>query len=106
MVYKNLNLGLTKCENHLKSFSLKQNGFLPARHLCNDLEVVTEAMFPEIKAVKRLLIDDYGAEGALMSGSGPTVFGLFSDDQKAKNAFRSLSQYKEKFLAGMIINIF
>ena len=40
------------------------------------------AKYPEIKLVKEQLVK-HGALGALMSGSGPTVFGLFSYQEKA-----------------------
>ena len=33
---------------------------------------------------------EYGALGAMMSGSGPTVFGLFEDKEKAKTACEKL----------------
>lgn len=89
-VYKKLNLGLTKCENHLKSFSLKQNGFIPAQHLCNDLETVVIPRYPEIAAVKKKLLEN-GATGALMSGSGSSVFGLFADSQTARLAGKALA---------------
>lgn len=46
--------------------------------LHNDLETVTLGAHPEIAEIKSLLID-LGAAGALMSGSGPTVFGVFED---------------------------
>lgn len=44
--------------------------------LRNDLEAVTVPAYPEIVQIKKFLIDS-GAAGALMSGSGPTVFGIF-----------------------------
>jgi len=91
-VYKKLNLGLTKCENHLKAFSLKQNGFLPARHLCNDLETVVIPRYPEIAAVKKKLLEN-GATGALMSGSGSSVFGLFADSQTAHLAGKAFAPH-------------
>ena len=89
-VYKKLNLGLTKCENHLKSLFLKQNGFIPAQHLCNDLEAVVIKRYPEISAVKKSLMK-YGAEGALMSGSGSSVFGLFAESKTARTAAEALA---------------
>lgn len=46
--------------------------------LHNDLERVTIPAHPEISEIKRFLLDS-GAAGALMSGSGPTVFGVFED---------------------------
>jgi 4-diphosphocytidyl-2-C-methyl-D-erythritol kinase len=91
-VYKKLNLGLTKCENHLKAFSLKQNGFLPAQHLCNDLETVVIPRYPEIAVVKKKLLEN-GAIGALMSGSGSSVFGMFADSQAARLAGKVLAAH-------------
>jgi 4-diphosphocytidyl-2-C-methyl-D-erythritol kinase len=53
--------------------------------LCNVLETVTIEMHPKIAEIKKRLME-LGAEGALMSGSGPTVFALFKDREKAKKA--------------------
>jgi len=88
-VYKNLNLGLTNCEQKHKSFHLNK-GFNPVHHLCNDLETVTISWYPEISDIKKALLDQ-GALGSLMSGSGPTVFGIFSDSDQAKKAYKTLS---------------
>lgn len=57
-----------------------------AAHLGNTLEAVTIPLHPEISAIKQQLLE-LGALGALMSGSGPTVFALFSDRQAAEHAF-------------------
>lgn len=49
---------------------------------------------PYIKSTMR----SHGADACLMSGSGPTVFGLFSDESKAKKCFNDLkSSYKNVF---------
>lgn len=53
--------------------------------LCNVLETVTIKMHPEIAKIKERLME-LGAEGTLMSGSGPTVFALFKDREKARKA--------------------
>lgn len=87
-VYKKLNLGLTNCQQKLKSFPLNM-GFNPAHHLCNDLETVTISWYPEISDIKNALLD-HGALGSLMSGSGPTVFGIFSDSDQAMKAYEAL----------------
>ena len=50
--------------------------------LTNALERVTIPMHPEIEEIKRALLSS-GAAGSLMSGSGPTVFGLFRDAEEA-----------------------
>ena len=103
-IYKNFNLGLTKCEKKLNLFSFKNKDFDTAHHLCNDLEIVTEARYPEIITVKETLIR-HGAQGGLMSGSGPTVFGLFNDLDKAQKAKQTLTRNHNWriFLTRMIV---
>ena len=61
--------------------------------LCNVLETVTIQMHPEIQRIKERLVE-LGAEGALMSGSGPTVFALFKEKDAAKQA---AEQVKKEF---------
>lgn len=69
-----------------------------ARHMYNVLETVTATEHPEIYAIKSQMID-LGAEGSIMSGSGPTVFGIFTDEQKAQAALSRFSQqYEQCFL--------
>lgn len=51
----------------------------------NVLESVTIPMCPQIGKLKEMMLEN-GAMGSLMSGSGPTVFGIFNDIEKAKNA--------------------
>jgi 4-diphosphocytidyl-2-C-methyl-D-erythritol kinase len=87
-VYNNLNLGLTNCEQKLNRLPLNE-GFNPAHHLCNDLESVTVPWFPEISDIKKTLIN-HGAIGSLMSGSGPSVFGVFVNSDQARNAYEAL----------------
>jgi 4-diphosphocytidyl-2-C-methyl-D-erythritol kinase len=89
-VYKNLNLGLTNCKKKLRSFLLNKQSLDPGCHLCNDLEPTAASMYPVIFTVKEALLK-HGALGALMSGSGSTVFGLFSDSHTAFKANRALA---------------
>jgi 4-diphosphocytidyl-2-C-methyl-D-erythritol kinase len=51
----------------------------------NDLELVVSAAHPEIAEVKRRLLS-LGAQHALMSGSGATVFGIFENSETSKLA--------------------
>ena len=90
-VFQNLNLRLTKCKKIITKPSLKQSGFDASLHLCNDLETVTISQYPIIASLKKQLLS-HGALGALMSGSGPTVFGLFSDPHAAGEAARAIEQ--------------
>ncbi len=91
-VYHGLNLRLTKCLQHLKNSNLYVKGEWCwnkpneiADYLCNDLETVTLPKYPEIIEIKELLSEE-GALGTLMSGSGPTVFGLYESEEKAEKA--------------------
>lgn len=59
--------------------------------LSNDLERVTLGRHPELEDLKKALLES-GAFGALMSGSGPTVFGAFSSERKARSAFEKLRE--------------
>lgn len=69
-----------------------------AANLCNVMENVTEKKHPVISGIKQKMIND-GALGAVMSGSGPTVFGIFADAKKAKMSVDSFSrQFKDTFL--------
>ncbi len=84
-VYEKLNLGLTKCEKPLKDGHFETAGFDIAEYACNDLEAVTLAAHPDLLAIKESLLS-LGAQSALMSGSGPTIFGLFSEKTRAQKA--------------------
>jgi 4-diphosphocytidyl-2-C-methyl-D-erythritol kinase len=84
-VFEALNLRLTKCEKKLKDLLLKRHFFDPAVHLCNDLEAIATQRCPDIAAIKKELIRS-GTLGALMSGSGSSVFGLFGSADEARNA--------------------
>lgn len=59
------------------------------RALVNDLEAPAAAMHPEIEQLKQELLDA-GATGALLSGSGSTVFGVFATEEGARQAAERL----------------
>lgn len=62
-------------------------------HLCdnlgNVLEEVTLDLYPEVRQLKDCMIR-LGADGVLMSGSGPTVFGLVSKEAKVPRIYNGL----------------
>lgn len=60
-------------------------------HMGNILETVTIPNYPIIAEIKKNMIEN-GAAGAMMSGSGPTVFGLFDDAEKAKQAYKAMKK--------------
>lgn len=62
----------------------------------NDFESPVFAAHPDLRAIKRDLLTQ-GAETALLSGSGATVFGVFHDEARAKHAhahFQQRPRYK------------
>jgi len=83
-VYENLNLALTKKKNNYSIPRFYALGDV-VRELHNDLEAVSLKMHPELNDLKQMLMKE-GALGALMTGSGPTLFGIFADEKSAKEA--------------------
>lgn len=76
-----------------------------ARRMYNVLEDGVAAKHRDITIIHKLLIE-LGALGAVMSGSGPTVFGLFPDKQSAQPAYKALkSRYPETWIATSEVNI-
>lgn len=63
------------------------------KRMGNVLESVTIPAHPVIGTLKERMME-LGAEGSLMSGSGPTVFGVFRDEEKAQRAFLQLKEEK------------
>ncbi|EIT84191.1 4-diphosphocytidyl-2-C-methyl-D-erythritol kinase [Fictibacillus macauensis ZFHKF-1] len=66
--------------------------------LGNVLESVTLALHPEVKHLKELMLR-LGADGVLMSGSGPTVFGLFQHETRANRAYNGLRGFCHEVFA-------
>lgn len=60
-----------------------------AAHMGNVLETVTIPNYLVIDEIKKHMLSN-GAVGAMMSGSGPTVFGLFDDEDTAKKAYKAM----------------
>ena len=61
-----------------------------ALDLSNRLEPVSMAMHPDIKKIKDNMLQ-CGADGALMSGSGPTVYGIAQKERQAKNIYNAVN---------------
>ena len=62
-----------------------------ASHMGNILETVTIPMYPVSEDIKKLMLEN-GALNAMMSGSGPTVFGLFPNEKEIRRAYEALKQ--------------
>lgn len=72
-----------------------KDGLSIARLLANDLEPAAMEIKPEIFLIKKRLLSA-GALGSLMSGSGPTVFGIFDSHEQAKRAAERLGGMSER----------
>ena len=83
LVYENLDS--TQIKSHpdidgiIEAIKLKDVALVASR-MGNVLESVTVPLYPVIDSIKRDMIE-HGAINAMMSGSGPTVFGIFPDEQ-------------------------
>ncbi len=90
LVYQSLNLRLTK--NQI-NYSIPRLSALSdiTREMRNDLETVSLKMHPELAEIKQLLLR-HGALSAMMSGSGPTVFGIFTDESTAKKTAEAVNK--------------
>ena len=94
--YKALDLKYNNFINYLPNTSklnILQNSSSDAKTYCiglyNIFEDVVESERPAVTELKRIMLD-FGASGAMMSGSGTSVFGIFSSEDDAKNAISAL----------------
>ena len=85
------NFILTKTKYHFNLRKLLKTPEDIVRLLGNDLEGVVSGEYSEIRIMKRMLILA-GAMGAIMTGSGPTVLGIFPGEKKATEACQLLKR--------------
>ncbi len=60
-------------------------------HMGNVLEPVTAVAHPEIGTLEKIM-KDHGALRSMMSGSGPTVFGIFDDEATAQSCYEDIAE--------------
>lgn len=95
-VYGNLHANELKPEEHppvdAQIEALKEGNLEKlVSNMGNVLERVTVPEYPVINDIKQMM-SDCGAMGAMMSGSGPTVFGVFKNYAQAKEAYSKLEK--------------
>lgn len=95
-VYENLHANDLKPEDHpnvdIQIEALKEGNLEKlVANMGNVLESVTVPEYPVINEIKQMMTD-CGALGSMMSGSGPTVFGIFTDYTQAKEAYRKIQK--------------
>lgn len=97
IVYENLDVpGLSSHPDITGMISAIENQDLKGitGRMENVLETVTIPRYPVIDEIKEFLLKQ-GAENALMSGSGPTVFGIFASEEKAQRALSNLRSFED-----------
>lgn len=73
-----------------------------ADNLSNVMGTVTEKIHPIVRGIRKKMIMN-GATGAVMSGSGPTVFGIFPDYETAKKSHDSFyHQFKDVYILSTV----
>ena len=85
------NFVLTKRQFHFNCNKLAKIPNEISHLLWNDLEEVVSKEYPQIGLMKEMLCSA-GAKGALMTGSGPTVFGVFSGEGGASEAYKKVEK--------------
>ena len=107
-VYGNLKLKLTKRENNisiLKNFLLQSEFAQLGATWSNDLELFVFKEYPGLYLIKKEMLA-LGAKGALLSGSGSTVFGIFDNPETANRAHARLDRGKFMlFLAESVVSL-
>lgn len=97
-VYNHLDLKHLSCHpdtEHLIEYIKRKDAAAMARNLSNVLETVTIPEHPVIAEIKTFLQKN-AAVGSLMSGSGPTTYGLYQDEIQARMAYKqALTQYPD-----------
>ena len=107
-VYGNLKLKLTKRKNNisiLKNFLLQSEFAQLGATWSNDLELFVFKEYPGLSGIKKEMLA-LGAKGALLSGSGSTVFGIFDNPETANSAHARLDRGKFMlFLAESVVSL-
>jgi 4-diphosphocytidyl-2-C-methyl-D-erythritol kinase len=104
-VYKNLDLNnLGKRPDNEKLIKYIDNGDVAglAKNMSNVMETVTAKKYKEIKEIETVLIEN-GAIGAIMTGSGTTVFGIFENRKSAQKAYNSIRETSSKLIENLIL---
>lgn len=99
-VYQNLNLDLTKSQKNSKLYSLTDYINDPGSWqdvFVNDLEDVVFEKFPELDHLRKKLATA-GAFYSRMSGSGSSLFGLFTTRARAEEAFLGVGTSYQRFI--------
>ena len=91
LVNRSKRIDIDKIEEYIEEDDVKK----VAENMENIMEEVVIKEYPIIAQIKEDMIE-YGALGSIMSGSGPTVFGIFDDEEKLLSCKEFLEKKVEK----------
>jgi len=96
-IYQNLDLDDVQHPDIQKMIQALENGDYNAMctHIGNVLEPVTSQLHSEVDQIKNHM-KVFGADAVLMSGSGPTVFGLVQHESRAQRIYNGLRGFCEE----------
>lgn len=99
-VYKNLRLDrMKRPDTRAMIEAIKENNYEKmCQNMGNVLESVTLHAHPEVALIKEQMIR-FGADAVLMSGSGPTVFGLIRHDSRMHRVYNCLRGFCDQVYA-------
>src|SRR5699024_9539945 len=103
-MYQRLNTTAVKHPKTLETIdALKAKNFTGmCNNMGNVLENVTLNLHPEVQQIKKMM-QHAGAGGALMSGSGPTIYGLVEQESKAQRVYNGLRGFcQEVYIVRML----
>jgi len=83
--------GLTNQQFHINLDKFLKTPKGVSQILLNHLEAVVSKEYPQIDVMKKMFFSA-GATAALMTGSGPTVFGLFTEERIARKAYEKIKR--------------
>lgn len=103
-VYRRLNLAQINHPNTEKMVQAIHNDDFKGvcQQMGNVLEDVTLSLYPEVRLIKEQM-KRFGADAVLMSGSGPTVFGLVEHDSRMQRIYNGLRGFCEQVFAVRMI---
>ncbi|MEJ9279682.1 MULTISPECIES: 4-(cytidine 5'-diphospho)-2-C-methyl-D-erythritol kinase [Ureibacillus] len=99
-IYEGLNLENIEHPNTKQMMTALENKdySLMCKTLGNVLESVTCSLYPEVAVIKNQMIR-FGVDAALMSGSGPTVFGFVDSESRLNRVYNGLKGFCDEVYA-------
>lgn len=105
-VYRNLDVGNIRHPNTKAMINALENNNYEGvcENMANALESVTLPMYPEVLHIKKQM-ERFGADSVLMSGSGPTVFGLVRHDSRLQRIYNGLRGFCDQVFAVRMLGV-